>query len=378
MARSCLETPKMASCHVYFLSLNFCQVDAETKGDLSSRCLLSEFKSGHDLEWCCLGQDESHLAKEKEVTFECYLSRLACLVITFGEEGYVWRRKCQTWLGKGVARQPSSRTHGTSSRRQTSQGAERFETPTHAKRGQMLSERKVMHERVINFRGKRYTFQEQIFARGWQFMYDSVVPINMSLVREFYANCDKKNQREVYIRGRKIPCYLGDIEGVLHIPRLKGVSEHNAVGEKYDSNDLDLDEVMRVIGRDGPTWPDVPGRINKNILNKDAWMWMKLVGMTVSLPGVMVTAMYEDPTMSKRQLLPFPMFITKWAAKAGVPTYQGDEIFNVQKAQQFFPYGMWKEERGAVEDPIPPPMPSPVRPPVTRTSTPTPSARSSQ
>ncbi|MED6211685.1 hypothetical protein PIB30_076076 [Stylosanthes scabra] len=221
----------------------------------------------------------------------------------------------------------------------------------------MLSERKVMHERVINFRGKRDTFQEQIFVRGWQFMYDPVVPINMSLVREFYANRDQKNQREVYIRGRKIPCYLGDIEEVLHIPRLKGVSEHNAVGVKYDSNELDLDEVVRVIGRDGATWPE---------------------GMTVSLPGVMVAAMNEDPTKSKRQLLPFPMFITKWAAKAGVSTYPGDEIFNVPKAQQFFPYGLWKEERGAAEDPIPPPMPSPVRPLVTHSSTPAPSSRSSQ
>ncbi|MED6128612.1 hypothetical protein PIB30_099582, partial [Stylosanthes scabra] len=52
----------------YFLSLNFfSQVDAETKGDLSSRRLLPEFKSGHDLEWCCLGQEESHLREEGHV-----------------------------------------------------------------------------------------------------------------------------------------------------------------------------------------------------------------------------------------------------------------------------------------------------------------------
>ncbi|MED6211547.1 hypothetical protein PIB30_074815 [Stylosanthes scabra] len=43
------------------VSSNNNQVDAETKGDLSSRSLLSEFKSGHDLEWCCLGQEESRL-----------------------------------------------------------------------------------------------------------------------------------------------------------------------------------------------------------------------------------------------------------------------------------------------------------------------------
>ncbi|MED6165633.1 hypothetical protein PIB30_101481 [Stylosanthes scabra] len=69
MARSYLETPKMASHHIYFLSLNFFnQVDAETKGDLYFRSLFSEFKSGHDLEWCWLGQ--TRLAKEVEVTFK--------------------------------------------------------------------------------------------------------------------------------------------------------------------------------------------------------------------------------------------------------------------------------------------------------------------
>ncbi|MED6189338.1 hypothetical protein PIB30_095026, partial [Stylosanthes scabra] len=53
------------------------QVDAETKGDLSSRSLLSEFKSGHDLEWCCLGQEESHLRP-------CRVSRLRLTWVTFG------------------------------------------------------------------------------------------------------------------------------------------------------------------------------------------------------------------------------------------------------------------------------------------------------
>ncbi|MED6214151.1 hypothetical protein PIB30_100159 [Stylosanthes scabra] len=109
----------------------------------------------------------------------------------------------------------------------------------------------------------------------------------------------------------------------------------------------------------GATWPSISDRINKKILNKDAWMWMKLVvcnlmptrhettlgvehiiiiyalmkGMSISFPGIMVTAMNEDPTKSKKQLLPFPMFITKWAEKAGVPTYPGDEILNIPKAQ---------------------------------------------
>ncbi|MED6223325.1 hypothetical protein PIB30_072901 [Stylosanthes scabra] len=173
-------------------------------------------------------------------------------------------------------------------------------------------------------RGRRV--REQIFARGWQFMYDLAIPINVSLVHKFYANHDQKNQPEVYIRGRKIPSHIGEIKGVLGIPRLEGKSEHRELGDK----------------------------VNKNILNNEAWMWMKLAvcnilptrhgttlgvdhillidalikGMTISLSRVMVLAMNDDPKKSMRQILPFPMFITKWAEGAGLPTYPGDEIFN--------------------------------------------------
>ncbi|MED6114566.1 hypothetical protein PIB30_081518 [Stylosanthes scabra] len=154
-----------------------------------------------------------------------------------------------------------------------------------------------------------------------------------------------------------------------------------------------MDEVMQVIGREGATWPEVPGRISSKTLNKDAWMWINLIvcnimptrdettlgadhilliyalmkGTIVSVPGVMVSAMNEDPTKYKRQLLPFPMFITKWAEEAGIPTYSGDGIFNVPKAQQFFPYGIWKKDEEVERDPAPP-VPAPVPPPAARTT----------
>ncbi|MED6186402.1 hypothetical protein PIB30_066354, partial [Stylosanthes scabra] len=165
-----------------------------------------------------------------------------------------------------------------------------------------------------------------------------------------------------------------------------------------------MDEVMQVIGREGETWPEMPSRISSKTLNKDARMWMKLIvcnimptrhettlgadhilliyalmkGVTVSLPGVMVSAMNEDPTKYKRHLLPFPMFITKRAEEAGVLTYSGDEIFNVPRAQKFFPYGIWKKDEEVKRDPTPP-APAPVPPPAartTRTNTPA-SSRSS-
>ncbi|MED6224237.1 hypothetical protein PIB30_082039 [Stylosanthes scabra] len=228
----------------------------------------------------------------------------------------------------------------------------------------------------------------------------------MTLVREFYPNHNEKNQKEVYMRRRRIPCHFRDIEGVLHLTRLEGKSEHHQAGERYDKDDLDMNEVMRVIGREGATWPAVPGRLDKNLLNKDALMWMKLVvsnimptrhettlgidhvlliyalmaEMSVLLPGIMVATMNEDPVKTKKQLLPFPMFITKWAAANGVPTYPGDEIFKVPKAQQFFPYGYWKTDNEVERNPAPPApalAPAPVPPRAARTRAPSPSRGSS-
>ncbi|MED6223675.1 hypothetical protein PIB30_076335 [Stylosanthes scabra] len=68
MLRNPFENPEDHRQVHRIVSSNNNQVDAETKGDLSSRSLLSEFKSGHDLEWCWLGQ--TRLAKEVEVTFK--------------------------------------------------------------------------------------------------------------------------------------------------------------------------------------------------------------------------------------------------------------------------------------------------------------------
>ncbi|MED6163772.1 hypothetical protein PIB30_083275 [Stylosanthes scabra] len=327
---------------------------------------------------------------------------------------------CMAGKGKSVARQPSTRTRGASSRRKPSQEAARYETPAHAERGELVVER------------KRY-FWEHIARRGWDFMYDPTVDINMTLVWEFYANRNEKNQGEVYMRGRKIPCYLRDIEDVLHLPRLEGKSGLQQTGERYDNNELDMNEVMQIIGREGATWPAVPGRVDKNMLNKDAWMWMKLegatwpavprrvdknllnkdawmwmklvvsnimptrhettlgidhilliyalmTGMSVFLPGVMVATMNDDPVKTKKQLLPFPMFITKWAAANEVPTYPGDEIFKVPKAQQFFPYVKWKtdsEVERNLAPPAPARTPAPVPPPASRTRAPTSSRTSS-
>ncbi|MED6109305.1 hypothetical protein PIB30_032174 [Stylosanthes scabra] len=175
----------------------------------------------------------------------------------------------------------------------------------------------------------------------------------MTLVREFYANRNEKNQKEVYMRGRRIPCHFRDIEGVLHLPRLEGKSEHHQAGERYDKDDLDMNEVMRVIGREGATWPAVPGRLNKNLLNKDAWMWMKLV-----VSNIMPTR--HETTLGIDHVLLI------YALMAGMSV--------------FLPGIMWKTDSEVERNPAPPapaPAPLPVPPLAARIRAPAPSRGSS-
>ncbi|MED6127279.1 hypothetical protein PIB30_086615 [Stylosanthes scabra] len=133
-----------------------------------------------------------------------------------------------------------------------------------------------------------------------------------------------------------------------------------------------MDEVLQVIGKEGATWWDNPrnpiirARPKKKILNKEEWMWLKLIvcniiptkhetsGESISLPSVMNYTMNADPTESKNQLLPYPMFITKWAQQADVPRYSGDEILKIPKSQQFFPFEKWIGDDEEAAPPTPP------------------------
>ncbi|MED6208598.1 hypothetical protein PIB30_046859 [Stylosanthes scabra] len=280
---------------------------------------------------------------------------------------------------KAPARTPSARTRGSSSHQQP-----------------------PLENQFID------TFKERILARGWDFMYEPSIPISLSWVWEFYANRAKKNQREIFMRGKKIPCFLDTIERVLNVPKFNGICGYSYISSAYNKDELDMEEVLRVIDKEGATWwenprvPIIPARPKKKILNKEAWMWMKLIicnitptrhettlsmeivlliyalmkNVPVSLPSVMNFALNTDPTKSNH-LLPYPMFITKWAQEANVPRYPGDEILKISKSQQFFPFEKWHGENEGVAHPVPPPMPSPVPPPSAHTDIPTSSAFSS-
>ncbi|MED6220534.1 hypothetical protein PIB30_045734 [Stylosanthes scabra] len=306
-----------------------------------------------------------------------------------------------TSKGKAPTKASSTRARGSTSQQQPPLEIQLYETPAHAERAKTLEERKFIHERTIKFPKGMDTFEEWILARGWDFMYERSIPINLSWVWEFHANMAKKYQREIFLRGKNMPCFVSTIEKVLNIPKFERKCGYSEISIAYNKNKLNMDDVLKVIGKEGATWwedprtPVIPAKPKKKILNYEAWMWLKLIvcninptrhettlsmeivlliyalmmDMPVSLPLVMTYAINTDPTKSKNHLLLYPMFITKWAQDNNVPRLPRDVILKIPKSQQFFPYKKWREEEEEVAPPIPPPV-APV-------NTPAPSAPSS-
>ncbi|MED6187448.1 hypothetical protein PIB30_076553 [Stylosanthes scabra] len=210
---------------------------------------------------------------------------------------------------------------------------------------------------------------------------------SQSRVWEFYANRTKKDQREIFLRGKKISCSVSTIEKILNIPKFKGKCGYSKTFDAYNKKTLNMDDVLKVIGKEGATWwedprnPIIPARPKKKILNYEAWMWLKLIvcninptrhettlsmeivlliyalmmDIPVCLASVMSYAMNTNPTKTKTHLFIFPMFITKWARENNVPRFSADVILKIPKSQQFFPYGKWREDDEEVAPPIPPP-----------------------
>ncbi|MED6188975.1 hypothetical protein PIB30_091081 [Stylosanthes scabra] len=264
--------------------------------------------------------------------------------------------------GKAPAKASSTRVHGSTSQQQPPLEIQLYETPAHEERGKILEERRALHERTIKFPKGEDTFEERILTRGWGFMYEPIIPINLSWVREFYANKTKKDQREIFLRGRKITCSGSTIEKTLGIPKFRGKCGYSEISKAYNNKTLDMDEVLQVIGKEGATWwedsrnPVIPTNPKKKILNYEAWMWLKLVVCNINptrhettlsmeivlliyvlmrdMPVCLASVMNSDPTKTKTHLLIFPMFITKWARDNNVPRFPGDVIVKIPKSQQ--------------------------------------------
>ncbi|MED6177454.1 hypothetical protein PIB30_098283 [Stylosanthes scabra] len=154
-----------------------------------------------------------------------------------------------TSKGKAPAKVSSTRVRGSTSQQQPPLEVQLYETPSHEERGKILEERRALHEHTIKFPKGEDTFEERILARGWGFMYEPSIPINLSLVGEFYASRTKKDQREIFLRGKRITYSMSTIEKTLSIPKFRGKCGYSEISEAYNNKTLKMDEELQVIGK---------------------------------------------------------------------------------------------------------------------------------
>ncbi|MED6209352.1 hypothetical protein PIB30_053802 [Stylosanthes scabra] len=97
---------------------------------------------------------------------------------------------------------------------------ERFDHRLHFDRWKGMENRDIVHERIIRLDGKEETiFRIRIQGHGWGFMYEDLVRINVSMVREFCANFSSTKQDHVFLRGKRIPFTEADVRRYLNMPR---------------------------------------------------------------------------------------------------------------------------------------------------------------
>ncbi|MED6203988.1 hypothetical protein PIB30_004995 [Stylosanthes scabra] len=80
-----------------------------------------------------------------------------------------------------------------------------YDSHEHYERSKLMRTKKVLKERILQIPGKGRDFMiQRIHQLGWEYMYNDLVDINVTIVKEFYSNFSKSTQRTIYLRGTQI------------------------------------------------------------------------------------------------------------------------------------------------------------------------------
>ncbi|MED6190986.1 hypothetical protein PIB30_111453, partial [Stylosanthes scabra] len=139
------------------------------------------------------------------------------------------------------------------------------------------------HERCINFQGQQDFMEDRLGELGWLFMYNDLVPINLTLVREFYSNLSSANQRTMFLRGKQIPITKDALNAFLPVTTPPPSKEEDA----YEKNlvrihigALDMGLVLATIALPEMRWDSYKpksGRVDNAILTPQARGWQKMI-----------------------------------------------------------------------------------------------------
>ncbi|MED6186667.1 hypothetical protein PIB30_068939 [Stylosanthes scabra] len=240
----------------------------------------------------------------------------------------------------------------------------RFDHQIHYDRWKGLENRGIVHERIVRIdREEEPIFRNRIQGLGWRFMYDDLVRINLSIVREFCANFSSAKQDHVFLRGKRIPFTEAHIRRYLGIlgdaPDADVDDAFVALAKSYErGEDVNMAAIYEDIGRPKTNWADnpavhiIPKTVHNSVLNARATAWHKIIManidpkthgtkfvlkhaflifvlMTegdVNLPRIMRDILLVRPTKHPNHLLPFPVFIMRVANRCEVPEFPNDKF----------------------------------------------------
>ncbi|MED6122365.1 hypothetical protein PIB30_039037 [Stylosanthes scabra] len=250
-----------------------------------------------------------------------------------------------------------------------------YDSREHYERPKLMRTKKVLNERIIQIPGEGRDFMiQRIHQLWWDYMYNDLVDINVTIVKEFYSNFSKSAQRTD------------------PIPRTQDTYEINKV--RRATEDLNMNDVLATIATPGMTWDRYnpkSGRVDNGILKREARGWMKMMvcnlkplrhettyswdtimllftlmdGGSIHLGRIINKSMYDAAIGKRDQRLAFPVLITRLATTYNVPTYPEDNIMIVEEKDKYCPFGDWQQEkRNARKGDLPRTSPPPIPPPI--------------
>ncbi|MED6175427.1 hypothetical protein PIB30_078225 [Stylosanthes scabra] len=200
-------------------------------------------------------------------------------------------------------------------------------------------------------------------------MYNDLVDINVTIVKEFYSNFSTSAQRTIYLREMQISIDEDSISSFLgiqdQIPRAQDTYEINKARRAI--GDLNMNDVLATIAAPGMTWDrynSKSGRVDNGILKREARGWMKM--MVCNLKPLRHETTYSWDTI----MLLFTLM-------AGGSIHLGriinksmyDAAIGKRDQRLAFPQEKRKARKGDLPRTAPPPIPPPIHEAQDRPST---------
>ncbi|MED6109849.1 hypothetical protein PIB30_037323 [Stylosanthes scabra] len=220
-----------------------------------------------------------------------------------------------------------------------------------------LENRDIVHERIVRLDGDEdRIFLECLLGLSWGFMYDDLVRINVTVVREFSANFSSAKQEYVFLRGKKIPFTEANIHSHLNIP---GDAPDAGVGDAFVTfvktyaagGDMNMEAIYAEIGREDTNWADnpavnlIPKSMNNSILNPRATAWHRIIMANID-PKTHGTKFDMKHALLIYVLMTEGALITRLANRYEVTEFPNDKFHTIRPVDMYVPYGDWRGEKG--------------------------------